>query len=46
VPLHLDGTRSDVIDQDVLKPLRFPATASARGELELRGIRQMNLGTH
>ena len=44
----LDGSRSDVIDQDVLEAIEaFRQAAPARGiELELRGIRQVELGTH
>ncbi|UOQ99645.1 SulP family inorganic anion transporter [Hymenobacter sp. 5317J-9] len=44
----LDGSRSDVIDHDVLEAIEaFRQAAPARGiELELRGIRQVALGTH
>ena len=44
----LDGTRSDVIDHDVLEAIEaFRQAAPARGiELELRGIRQVQLGAH
>ena len=44
----LDGTRSDVIDHDVLEAIEaFRQAAPARGiELELRGIRQVAVGTH
>ena len=44
----LDGTRSDVIDHDVLEAIEsFRRAAPARGiELELRGIRQVELGVH
>ena len=44
----LDGTRSDVIDHDVLESIEaFRQAAPARGiELELRGIRQVALGAH
>ncbi|MDQ2794291.1 MAG: SulP family inorganic anion transporter [Bacteroidota bacterium] len=44
----LDGTRSDVIDHDVLEAIEaFRQAAPARGiELELRGIRQVALGAH
>ena len=44
----LDGTRSDVIDHDVLEAIEaFRQAAPARGiELEMRGIRQVPLGTH
>jgi MFS superfamily sulfate permease-like transporter len=44
----LDGTRSDVIDQDVLEAIEaFRQAAPARGiALELRGIRPGGLGGH
>ncbi|WP_210515785.1 SulP family inorganic anion transporter [Hymenobacter terricola] len=44
----LDGTRSDVIDHDVLEAIEaFRQAAPARGiELELRGIRQVAVGGH
>jgi MFS superfamily sulfate permease-like transporter len=44
----LDGTRSDVIDQDVLEAIEaFRQAAPARGiALELRGIRSVALGRH
>ena len=44
----LDGTRSDVIDHDVLEAIEaFRQAAPARGiELELRGIRQVALAGH
>jgi MFS superfamily sulfate permease-like transporter len=44
----LDGSRSDVIDHDVLEAIEaFRQAAPARGiELELRGIRQVVLGAH
>lgn len=44
----LDGTRSDIIDHDVLEAIEaFRQAAPARGiELEMRGIRQVELGTH
>ncbi len=44
----LDGTRSDVIDHDVLEAIEaFRQAAPARGiELELRGIRQVAVGSH
>ena len=44
----LDGSRSDVIDHDVLEAIEaFRQAAPARGiELELRGIRQVALGVH
>ena len=44
----LDGTRSDVIDHDVLEAIEaFRQAAPARGiALELRGIRQVAVGTH
>ena len=44
----LDGTRSDVIDHDVLEAIEaFRQAAPARGiELELRGIRQVAVGAH
>ncbi|WP_375418573.1 SulP family inorganic anion transporter [uncultured Hymenobacter sp.] len=44
----LDGTRSDVIDQDVLEAIEaFRQAAPARGiDLELRGIRQVGLMAH
>ena len=44
----LDGTRSDVIDQDVLEAIEaFRQAAPARGiALELRGIRPVMLGSH
>ncbi len=44
----LDGTRSDVIDHDVLEAIEaFRQAAPARGiDLELRGIRQVPLGAH
>lgn len=44
----LDGSRSDIIDQDVLEAIEaFRQAAPARGiDLELRGIRQVELGTH
>ncbi|MBH8556621.1 SulP family inorganic anion transporter [Hymenobacter negativus] len=44
----LDGTRSDVIDHDVLEAIEaFRQAAPARGiKLELRGIRQVALGAH
>ena len=44
----LDGTRSDVIDHDVLEAIEaFRLAAPARGiELELRGIRQVAVGGH
>jgi MFS superfamily sulfate permease-like transporter len=44
----LDGSRSDVIDHDVLEAIEaFRQAAPARGiELELRGIRQVALAAH
>ncbi|WP_082773754.1 SulP family inorganic anion transporter [Hymenobacter sp. PAMC 26628] len=44
----LDGTRSDVIDHDVLEAIEaFRQAAPARGiELELRGIRRVALAGH
>lgn len=44
----LDGSRSDVIDHDVLEAIEaFRQAAPARGiELELRGIRQVALAGH
>ena len=44
----LDGSRSDVIDHDVLEAIEaFRQAAPARGiELELRGIRQVALARH
>jgi len=44
----LDGTRSDVIDHDVLEAIEaFRQAAPARGiQLELRGIRQVALAGH
>ena len=44
----LDGTRSHVIDHDVLEAIEaFRQAAPARGiELELRGIRQVAVGAH
>ncbi|OGX82903.1 hypothetical protein BEN49_13105 [Hymenobacter coccineus] len=44
----LDGTRSDVIDHDVLEAIEaFRQAAPARGiELELRGIRQVAMAGH
>ena len=44
----LDGTRSDVIDHDVLEAIEaFRQAAPARGiDLELRGIRQVGLAAH
>jgi len=44
----LDGSRSDVIDHDVLEAIEaFRQAAPARGiELELRGIRQVPLAAH
>ena len=44
----LDGTRSDVIDHDVLEAIEaFRQAAPARGiALELRGIRQVAVGSH
>ena len=44
----LDGSRSDVIDHDVLEAIEaFRQAAPARGiELELRGIRRVELGAH
>jgi MFS superfamily sulfate permease-like transporter len=44
----LDGTRSHVIDNDVLEALEaFRQAAPARGiELEMRGIRQVDLAVH
>ena len=44
----LDGTRSDVIDHDVLEAIEaFRQAALARGiQLELRGIRAVALGGH
>ena len=44
----LDGTRSDVIDHDVLEAIEaFRQAAPARGiELELRGIRQVAVDGH
>ena len=44
----LDGTRSDVIDHDVLEAIEaFRQAAPARGiELELRGIRQVEVAGH
>lgn len=44
----LDGTRSDAIDQDVLEAIEaFRQAAPARGiELELRGIRQVDVSSH
>lgn len=44
----LDGTRSDVIDHDVLEAIEaFRQAAPARGiDLELRGIRQVALMSH
>ena len=44
----LDGTRSDVIDHDVLEAIEaFRQAAPARGiELELRGIRQVAVAGH
>ncbi len=44
----LDGTRSDIIDHDVLEAIEaFRQAAPARGiALELRGIRQVDLGVH
>ena len=44
----LDGTRSDVIDHDVLEAIEaFRRAAPARGiALELRGIRQVELAGH
>ncbi|WP_235184104.1 SulP family inorganic anion transporter [Hymenobacter sp. IS2118] len=44
----LDGTRSDVIDHDVLEAIEaFRQAAPARGiELELRGIRQVMVAGH
>ncbi len=44
----LDGTRSDVIDHDVLEAIEaFRQAAPARNiELELRGIRQVNVAGH
>jgi MFS superfamily sulfate permease-like transporter len=44
----LDGTRSDVIDHDVLEAIEaFRQAAPARGiDLELRGIRQVALAAH
>ena len=44
----LDGSRSDVIDHDVLEAIEaFRQAALARGiELELRGIRQVDVGRH
>jgi MFS superfamily sulfate permease-like transporter len=44
----LDGTRSDIIDHDVLEALEaFRQAAPARGiELEMRGIKQVGLAVH
>jgi MFS superfamily sulfate permease-like transporter len=44
----LDGSRSDVIDHDILEAIEaFRQAAPARGiELELRGIRQVALAGH
>ncbi|WP_426060080.1 SulP family inorganic anion transporter [Hymenobacter sp. B1770] len=44
----LDGTRSDVIDHDVLEAIEaFRQAAPARGiQLEMRGIRQVDLAVH
>jgi MFS superfamily sulfate permease-like transporter len=44
----LDGTRSDVIDHDVLEAIEaFRQAAPARGiDLELRGIRQVSMAAH
>jgi MFS superfamily sulfate permease-like transporter len=44
----LDGSYSDVIDHDVLEAIEaFRQAAPARGiDLELRGIRQVDLGGH
>lgn len=44
----LDGSRSDVIDHDVLEAIEaFRQAAPARGiDLELRGIRRVALGAH
>ena len=44
----LDGTKSDVIDHDVLEAIEaFRLAAPARGiALELRGIRQVAVGAH